>query len=144
MVKRITPAEAAELMKQGWSYVDVRSVPEFEQGHPEGASNIPLLNFDRGRLIPNAAFQSVVEACFPKDAQLVMGCKVGGRSMQAAALLQAAGYTNVVDMSGGFAGQRDNFGRLASPGWVDAGLPVEVAAPDARTYAALAEKAKQR
>src|SRR5215471_12046368 len=135
MVKRITPPEAAELIKQGWSYIDVRSVPEFEQGHPAGAANVPLLDFKGGRMVPNAAFQKVVEATFPKDAKLVTGCKVGGRSMQAAALLASAGYTNVVDMRGGFAGERDAFGRTTCPGWVEAGLPVEVTAPTERTYA---------
>jgi rhodanese-related sulfurtransferase len=140
MVKRITPAEAADLMKQGWAYVDVRSVPEFEQGHPAGASNVPLLDFQNGRMVPNPAFRSVFEASFPKDANIVVGCKVGGRSMQAAAVLEAAGYKNVVDMAGGFSGQRDPYGRLASPGWVDAGLPVETAAPAEKTYAALAAK----
>ena len=34
-VKRVSPEEAQALMQdQGWAYVDVRSVPEFEQGHP--------------------------------------------------------------------------------------------------------------
>jgi len=143
MVKRITPSEAAALLKQGWSYIDVRSVPEFEQGHPVGAANVPLLNFQSGRMIPNPAFRSVVEASFPKDARIVVGCKVGGRSMQAAAVLQAAGYTNVVDMAGGFSGQRDPYGRVAAPGWVDAGLPVEEAAPADKTYAVLAAKASK-
>ena len=85
MVKRVLPAEAAELMKQGWTYLDVRSIPEFEQGHPAGAANIPLLHFQNGRMAPNPDFQRVVEATYPKDTKLVVGCKSGGRSLQAAA-----------------------------------------------------------
>src|SRR5215831_19825519 len=112
MTKRVLPAEAASMVAEGWTYLDVRSIPEFDQGHPVGAVNIPLLHFKGGRMVPNAAFQKVVEATFPKDAKLVTGCKVGGRSMQAAALLASAGYTNVVDMRGGYAGERDGMGRV--------------------------------
>ncbi|HEY3253455.1 MAG TPA: rhodanese-like domain-containing protein, partial [Polyangiaceae bacterium] len=43
-IKPVTPEEAAELLSQGHVYVDVRSEPEFEAGHPAGALNVPLLN----------------------------------------------------------------------------------------------------
>ena len=82
------------MLAEGWTYLDVRSIPEFDQGHPVGAVNIPLLHFQGGRMVPNAAFQRVVEATFPKDTKLVVGCKSGGRSLQAAGLLEASGYTS--------------------------------------------------
>jgi len=141
MVKRVTPPEADALLKEGWTYLDVRSIPEFDAGHPAGAANIPLLHMTGGRMAPNPAFKSVVEANFAKDARLVVGCKVGGRSMQAAGLLEAAGFTSVVDMRGGFAGERDNFGRVTCAGWQEAGLPVEQAAPPEKTYAELEKRA---
>jgi rhodanese-related sulfurtransferase len=128
MVKRVTPPEAAALLAQGWVYLDVRSIPEFERGHPAGASNVPLLNFEAGRMVANPDFERVVAESFPKQTRLVVGCKVGGRSLQAAALLEAAGYTDVVDMRGGFHGERDPFGRVTCPGWADSNLPVETAA----------------
>src|SRR5262249_17193236 len=109
MVKRVTPPEAAALLGQGWAYLDVRSIPEFEVGHPAGAANIPLLHYGPEGMTPNADFERVVEATFPRDAKLVVGCKVGGRSLQAAALLMAAGYGEVLDMRGGFMGERDAF-----------------------------------
>ena len=31
---------------EGHTYIDVRSIQEFEKGHPEGARNVPLLNLD--------------------------------------------------------------------------------------------------
>ena len=34
MAKRVTPTEAAQLMTEGWTYLDVRSIPEFEAGSP--------------------------------------------------------------------------------------------------------------
>jgi len=141
MVKRVTPAEADALMKEGWIYLDVRSIPEFEGGHPTGAVNVPLLHNAGGRMAPNPAFQSVIEGNFAKDAKLVVGCKAGPRSMQAAALLDAAGYTNLVEVRGGFHGERDNFGRVAFAGWAECGLPVETNAPPEQTYAELEKRA---
>ena len=75
-------------------------------------------------MAPNPDFQRVVEASFPKDAKIVVGCKAGGRSLQAATLMESAGYTNVVDMRGGFHGERDGFGRASVAGWAESGLPV--------------------
>jgi rhodanese-related sulfurtransferase len=141
MVKRVTPVEAEALLKEGWTYLDVRSIPEFDGGHPTGAVNIPLLHMAGGRMAPNAAFRSVVEGNFAKDAKIVVGCKAGPRSQQAAMLLEAAGYTNIVDMRGGFHGERDNFGRVAVAGWAESGLPVEAAAPAEKTYAELEKRA---
>jgi rhodanese-related sulfurtransferase len=127
-------------MADGWVYLDVRSVPEFEIGHPAGAANIPLLHFEAGGMYPNERFEEEVAANFPPATRLIVGCKVGGRSLQAAALLQAAGYENVVDMRGGFMGERDPFGRTLCAGWVENKLPIETAAPPDKTYAALARK----
>jgi len=142
MVKRVPPPEASELLKQGWLYLDVRSIPEFDQGHPPGAANVPLLHFHNGRMTPNPDFQKVVEASFPKDASIVVGCKTSGRSTQAAAVMQAAGYANLVVMAGGFHGERDPMGRVGTAGWAESGLPVETAAPADKTYDGLAAKAK--
>ena len=140
MVKRVTPPEAAVLLAEGWSYLDVRSIPEFEGGHPTVAANVPLLHFENGRMAPNPDFQRVVTSNFAKDAKIVVGCKAGGRSLQAAGLLEAAGYTSVVDMRGGFHGEHDEMGRVACAGWAESNLPVETSAPVEKTYAALAGK----
>ena len=140
MPKRIVPQEAAALLAEGWIYLDVRSIPEFDEGHPEGAANVPLLHLQNGRMAPNADFQRVVEANFAKDAKIVVGCKAGGRSLQAATLMEAAGYTNVVDMRGGYHGERDPFGRASVPGWASEGLPIETTAAPDKTYETLSKK----
>ena len=140
MPKRVTPPEAAELLKQGWRYVDVRSVPEFDAGHPEGAVNVPLLHVQDGRMVGNPAFQAVMEANFSKGDQLVVGCKMGGRSLQAATLLEAAGYTSVVDVRGGFAGERDPYGRVLVAGWADSGLPISTKPKPGAAYSELEKK----
>jgi rhodanese-related sulfurtransferase len=144
MVKRVTPPEAQALLAEGWTYLDVRSIPEFEAGHPVGALNIPLLHLEDGRMAPNRVFEAVVASSVPKDTKLVVGCKAGARSLQAAALLGAVGYTNVVDMRGGFHGERDGMGRVIVAGWAQQNLPVETETPPAHTYAELVKKAGGR
>lgn len=140
MVKRVTPQEAVELMASGWTYLDVRSIPEFEQGHPAGASNVPLMHAQAGRMAPNADFQKVVQANFPPHTKLVVGCKSGGRSAQAAGLLTALGYQELADVRGGFFGERDAMGRTVVPGWTEANLPVATQAQPGKAYADLQKK----
>ena len=140
MVKRVTPIEADALLKEGWAYLDVRSIPEFDGGHPTGAVNVPLLHMAGGRMAPNAAFRSVVEGNFAKDAKIVVGCKAGGRSLRAAEILTQAGFTHVIDQRAGWDGARDAFGKLTEPGWAPAGLPTEAETPGG-SYAELVAKA---
>mgnify|MGYP003781528815 CR=1 FL=1 len=67
-LKRITPQEAYDLMEdEGYVYIDVRTEPEFEGGHPEGAYNIPFMVRGPAGLTPNPDFLKTVEANFPKD-----------------------------------------------------------------------------
>jgi rhodanese-related sulfurtransferase len=131
-VRRVSPAEAAALIEQdGWLYLDVRSVPEFDAGHPEGAYNIPLLHMQGPSLVANGRFVAECQAVFPADTKLVVGCKSGGRSLQAASMLMAAGYASVVDQRAGFDG-------ASEPGWRHAGLPVARQARPSRSYAEIA------
>jgi rhodanese-related sulfurtransferase len=134
MSKAVSPEEAQALIIEGHTYVDVRSEPEFEAGHPAGAINVPLSHLGAAGLEPNQDFMAVMARVFPKDAKLVIGCKSGGRSRRAAALLTSAGYTNIADMSAGFDGSRDAFGRQ-NPGWSQRHLPIETGAPSGRSYA---------
>jgi rhodanese-related sulfurtransferase len=137
MANRVTPTEAAQLMADGWTYLDVRSIPEFEEAHPAGATNVPLLHAQSGRMVPNADFQKVVEANFPRDAKLVVGCKAGGRSAQAVGLLTALGYQNLADVRGGFGGERNALGQTVVPGWAESGLSVKTGSEPGRAYADL-------
>jgi rhodanese-related sulfurtransferase len=131
MPKRVTPEEAAKLVaEQGYTYVDVRSIPEYEQGHPAGAKNVPFMHFDGGRMVLNAEFMQVMERLFPRDSKLLLGCKSGGRSLQAATLLERIGYKDVIDMRGGFEGEMNpHTGQMGVPGWSRVGLPVETVTP---------------
>jgi len=123
-------------------YLDVRTDGEFEAGHPAGARNVPVFFFDqaRGGAVPNPDFVAVVERNFPRDTPLVVGCQAGMRSQRACEMLVAAGYTDVANVAGGFGGARDASGRIVAPGWMQAGLPVDVGAPAGRTYTDLVAK----
>lgn len=133
-VKRVSPREAKALMDEGYVYVDVRSEPEFLAGHPAGAVNVPLLHLGPGGMTPNPEFLEVMTKRFPKDAKLVLGCRSGGRSLQAAQLLLAEGYTDVVDQRAGFEGARGPFGNVTEQGWLPEGLPVEEGAKPGQSY----------
>jgi rhodanese-related sulfurtransferase len=145
-MKEISAQEAYELIESNpeYIYLDVRSVPEFEAGHPEKAINIPILHFSPGLgMTPNEDFPAVVEANLPKDANLVIGCKTGMRSARACDVLSQMGYTNVANVRGGFAGMTDNFGRLIEPGWSTLNLPTSTESADEARYETLAAKAKK-
>ncbi len=122
------------LLAEGHVYVDVRSEPEFEAGHVPGALNVPLLHQGPAGLTPNPEFLSVVQQAFGKGEKLILGCKAGGRSKKAADQLAQAGYTELADMSAGWDGSRDAFGR-AVPGWSKKELPVEQGKTPGQTYA---------
>src|ERR1700710_2830404 len=96
-IKRVSPAEAKQLVDEGWTYLDVRSEPEFAAGHPAGAHNVPVMHAGPRGMSPNPDFVAVVEALHPRDARLVLGCRSGQRSMRAAEMLVAAGFTSIVD-----------------------------------------------
>jgi rhodanese-related sulfurtransferase len=131
------------MRNEGYAYVDVRSIPEFDQGHPAGAYNIPFVHSTPVGMQPNADFMSVLGAVFTKDAKLVLGCRTGHRSLRAAELLIEAGFQHVVEQRAGFHGARDAFGQLQEAGWQTLGLEVSVEAEPERTYAALLERASQ-
>ncbi len=141
-IKNVTPSEAKQLVDDGYTYVDVRSIPEFEQGHAEGALNVPIQHLIAGGMQPNPEFLKVMQANFAPDTKLVLGCKSGGRSMRAAEMLSRAGYTDVVNMDGGFGGRYDAYGSLQQAGWAEAGLPVSTDSTGDGAYEALAAKAK--
>jgi rhodanese-related sulfurtransferase len=113
---KISPAEALEKMtNEGYVYVDVRTPDEFAAGHPKGAINMPI----------GDTFAADMSARFASDAKIIVGCKQGPRSANAARVLAAAGFTNVLDQRAGWDGARGSFGEIVEPGWRRAGLPSE-------------------
>jgi len=92
---------AKEQIAKGAVLVDVREQNEYDELHIPGSILIPLTEFAE-------RFEEL-----PKDKPLVMQCRSGARSTNAANHLLANGYTDVVNMAGGI---------LA---WAEAGLDTE-------------------
>jgi rhodanese-related sulfurtransferase len=133
-IKAVSPEEASALLAEGYVYVDVRSEPEYEAGHVPGALNVPLLHQGPGGMTPNPEFLSVMQSAFGSGEKMIVGCKAGGRSKKAVDQLAQAGFTELVDMSAGWDGSRDAFGRPVE-GWSKKGLPVEPGKPPGQAYA---------
>eukprot|EP00752_Nemacystus_decipiens_P004566 g4167.t2 len=117
MFDEVGPQFANKLVQEeGWAYVDVRADHEFEHGRPAGALNVPAFFSTAQGMTVNQDFVDQIAEKFPdKTAKLVIGCQMGSRSAQAAGWLENAGYSEVVNMEGGFSA------------WArDDSLPVEV------------------
>jgi rhodanese-related sulfurtransferase len=137
----VTPEEAQRLLSRGYTYVDVRSEPEFLMGRPPGAFNVPLQHVEGDRLVDSPEFVSLMQQLFRTTDPLVIGCRSGSRSHVAIERLGHAGFETLAEVRHGFMGARDGFGRRL-PGWVQAGLPVEAGDAEARSYARLLERVR--
>ena len=101
-IREITPAEVQERLARGAIFIDVREEHERANGQAEGA-----------RGVAKAALEADPLAYAPDpNAEVVLICQQGGRSLQAAQALQLAGYTNLVSVAGG------------TSRWIDERLPV--------------------
>jgi len=141
-ISRFSPQEAHKLIsEEGYVHVDVRTEGEYAAAHPKGALNVPVMITGPAGMSPNPDFVRVMSGLFPKDAKLVVGCRSGQRSMRAAELLIAAGFSGVVDQRAGFEGPKDPMGKPLEPGWAAAGLPVEKVT-EGGSYAELQKKAE--
>lgn len=105
--------------------VDVRTVEEYNAGHPAGASNVPWALRGPGGMAPNPDFVPTMARLHQKAGRLYLSCQAGVRSLNACRDLAAAGFTDLVNVDGGYGGKRDPMGTVVMKGWVDSGLPVE-------------------
>lgn len=88
--KRITPAQALEMMGEDVIILDVRTQAEFDEGHIPDAL-----------LLPNTDITQRAEEVLPdKDRTILVYCRSGRRSELAAKDLIQMGYTNVYDFGG--------------------------------------------
>ena len=87
----VGPTEAVRLMNQGAVLVDVRSQAEFDSGHILDARHVPQ----------DEVAQAAETLKRFKDKVVIMCCESGMRSGAAARVLQAQGFTKVVNLRGG-------------------------------------------
>ena len=78
--------DALTRVRGGSVLLDVREPSEWDAGHAEGATHLPLGDLD--------------PAAWPDDRETVVICRSGNRSGKAAALLAEAGH-RVVNVAGG-------------------------------------------
>ena len=108
----------------GIVHLDVRSPEEFASAHPEGSLNVPILFRGAEGMSENPEFVAIAQAvCGEPGQRVILSCAMGGRSMRAAQALEAAGYSNLINMRGGFGGARGPDGTLTEQGWSGLGLP---------------------
>ena len=90
--KQITVDKVRTLLEEKAYFVDVREKGEYERGHIKGAHLVPLSEL-RERIME-----------IPKDEPVYIHCRTGQRSYNAVLALQNLGYTNVINVTGGFLG----------------------------------------
>ena len=90
--EQITPAKAKALMdsEDGYIILDVRTPEEFAKGHIEGAILIP--DYEIG--------EKAEDILTDKDQLILVYCRSGRRSKNAANELAKLGYTNIKEFGG--------------------------------------------
>ena len=91
MIKNISPSEAIEKVNAGAILVDVRELNEIKA---------VAYNIDSQKIIPLSEFKDKFNE-LSKDTDLILACRSGGRSMQAAMFLAENGYTKLSNLDGG-------------------------------------------
>lgn len=104
--KSITVQELYALsQRQRVEIVDVRTPEEFREVRAQGVRLVPM-----DEIAPRELMQS---RTLVADEPLYFICHLGGRSAHVCLAMMAAGYSNVVNVTGG------------TEAWEQAGLPVE-------------------
>jgi rhodanese-related sulfurtransferase len=109
-------------------FVDVRmEIEALYVGHPPGVHNIAWYEYPE--LIPDPpSFVAAVEREVKGDKSraVVLLCRSGKRTIHAGIALEAAGFTNVINVLHGFEGDlNDSFRRSTLNGWRFDQLPWE-------------------
>jgi hydroxyacylglutathione hydrolase/adenylyltransferase/sulfurtransferase len=95
----IDPEQAARMLADGATMIDVREAYERRAGHIAGSEHVELTRL------------AAAAATIDRDGAVVFYCRVGGRSTMAAEAFRSSGY-DAYNLAGGI---------LA---WVAAGLPL--------------------
>ena len=92
-VVKVDKTKAESLIDEGALLIDVRSFAEYNQGHIDNAINIDvqeILNITDSLVYNNASIS--------KNKKIIVYCRSGSRSSNAANKLVELGYTNVYDL----------------------------------------------
>jgi rhodanese-related sulfurtransferase len=129
-IHRVSPREAYALLERDprARLIDVRSTVEFQYvGHPLGAIHIAWKEFPDWN--ENPEFAKAVAAALgeeAKDAPVLLICRSGARSLNAAERLRQHGYQDLYNVEEGFEGDKDAAAHRGNlNGWRFHGLPWE-------------------
>lgn len=107
--------------------IDIRmEIESLYVGRPPGAINIPWYEYPE--FTPDAAefCRQIEEQTQGKSTTVILLCRSGQRSLEAAQVLEDAGFTDVVNVVHGFEGDLDaHFHRSSLNGWRFDQLPWE-------------------
>lgn len=130
----MSPQEAYEFLQNDpqAKLIDIRSSMEYLfVGHPVGATHVAWIDEPDWDINPDF-IQEVTQATGKKapeeatDNPLVLICRSGVRTKEAAAVLLEAGFKKIIHINEGFEGDRDeNYQRSTLGGWRFRGLPWE-------------------
>lgn len=91
-IKHVTMKEIVKIMEENEDYIilDVRTKEEYNEGHIPNAICIPNETIGNNEIkeLPN------------KDQLILVYCRSGNRSKQAAEKLKKLGYTNIIEFGG--------------------------------------------
>lgn len=93
-MQEITATELKQRIEKGTRpfILDVRTEKEFEEGHIADSTHIPL----------DELLAREPELPLDKETEIVCVCRSGSRSAYAAQILQQIGFSNSVNLVGGF------------------------------------------
>jgi rhodanese-related sulfurtransferase len=129
-MRHLLPSEAWALVQATPDalFVDVRMEIEYLYvGHPPGVVHVAWYEYPEMQAHPEAFAEQVRrEAGGRTDVPVVLICRSGRRTVEAGLALEAAGFTDVVNVLHGFEGELDeHFQRGRLNGWRFEGLPWE-------------------
>lgn len=126
MIENLNPQQTWDFLQQNPNAVliDVRTKMEhLFVGHPPKAIHIPWKEAPDWQLNPNFIAQ-VRQVVSNPNTPILLLCRSGQRSLEAAVLLGQSGYAHLINIAEGFEGALDeNKQRGKINGWRFAGLP---------------------
>ncbi|XP_073158378.1 thiosulfate sulfurtransferase 16, chloroplastic-like [Henckelia pumila] len=99
---------ARNFLVSGHHFLDVRTEEEFRNGHVKNALNIPYMHNTVNGWVKNSKFIEQVWSSYDKEDQIIVGCKSGVRSKNAAIELLHAEFKHVHNMGGGYTAWIEN------------------------------------
>ncbi len=128
-MKHLTPQQTWQYLQAHPEalFVDVRMEIEYLYvGHPPGVVHVAWYEYPEMQAHPERFVQQLQREGGRPDRPVVLLCRSGKRTVDAGLALEAAGFTEVVNVLHGFEGELDeHFQRGRINGWRFDGLPWE-------------------